>query len=318
MNRCALIRTPSRIAFAGASFFTKDAQEVKINQDTIEIKTDAHGKVDERVIDVMAVATGTPEGRWSAAIIAALWPYSNTTVGTDVYNLVGGTDTDTPCEFHCSDSSLVTLIAAAITKMPSLKFSSKESLVGQVEITGVRGNDMAWDDADSLISVAATGGDIADATFAPALIKTQPYTGVLTGVSGFDTGFDTEDGFEFVPEVKLQDGETNNVGKITKHFVEASALVKCKPVGPTIDQILAAAYVQDTGASRGQSLAAVGVELVITGGDGIDYLTIPNAAIKGPGFRFGALTLQNGEIGFVASRTYSAGVQQPLWTLAAS
>ena len=56
----------------------------------------------------------------------------------------------------------------------------------------------------------------------------------------------------------------------------------------------------------------------LVGADAVTYLTIPKAALRTAGFRFGATVLKNGELGFYCARNFTAGVQQALMTLAAT
>lgn len=316
MNRSALVAGPCKMVFAGATLFSKDDVSVRLDQKTFDIRTAVHGKVDERVQDVSAELKFTPEGRWNAATIAALFPYANTACGTSIY-----TDVDRPCALHGSDATITTLKAAAVTQMPNMKFSSTETLVGSVGITGVRGNNLDWDDADSLLAIAGSGGSIADATFAPNLIKTQPYTlDFGTDLGGTPTyvfeDMDSEDGFTFETSLELADITVDRLGLVDKKLISVGCMVKVKPVGPSAAAILAALKIQDTGAARGRSLGSN--ELRITGADGITYLTIPSCDVKTAGFRFGTTVLRNDELGFVAGRTFTSGAQNALFTLAAS
>jgi len=313
INRSDLQLGPARVVFAGASFFSKDVIQLKADKTTFEIKTDAHGKLDDRVDSRQLVASFTPDGRISADIIDALWPYADAKIGDDLY-----TDTDRPCVFHLSDSGRVTMIAAAITKMPSLKLAATESMIGALEITGLRGNNQEVTVANSLLAIDGAGGTFADTGFAPAGIKTQPYTGTFGAVAGF-ADFYTEDGFTVDFDLQTQDIVIDQYGLITKKLVSVGIMVKCKPVGVTTAQILAALKLQDAAADpRGASFADTGFQLQIKGADAVNYVTIPKAELKTAGYRYGSLQLRNDEIGFVGARTFTAGSQNALWTLAAA
>jgi len=51
---------------------------------------------------------------------------------------------------------------------------------------------------------------------------------------------------------------------------------------------------------------------------GATVVTIGAANIKTAGYQFGATKLRAGEVGFVATRKFTAGVQQPLFVLASA
>lgn len=311
MNRSALIAGPAKYVFGAAAWYNKNPAEIKIEQETINIAPDALGKLDERVIEVEAKLSVVPEGRWNADLIAALHPHTNATIGSNIF-----TDTDVPLAVHASDGALHTIVSAAVTKQPNIRFSVKETLVEAVEITGLRGNDKAWSDANGIYTVAG-GSTFADAGWTgPALIKTQPYFLTWGAVAGF-SAIDTEEGFTFETTLELQPMGTDALGRMTYKFKSLGAMVRFMPVGPTSAQILAAMNIQGGSAVRGQSLSS-GEQLTIVGADTVTYLTIPDCGLKSAGYRFGSTTLRHGEIGIVAVRTFSAGAQQPLYTLADS
>ena len=315
MTRASLVKGPAKCVYTpatgAATFFSKDDFNVALEQSTFDVRNSAHGLTSQRVLDVMAKATMTPEGRLTAAMIAGLWPYASSLVGTSIFGAA-----DQPLAFHASDGALHTILAAAVTKMPDLLFSAVNTMVGPVEFTGMRADGMDWDDADSLYTIAS-GATFTDSTFSDALIKTQAYTGAFGAVAGF-TAFDTLDGFKVTFPLETSAGGTDPHGILTRHFQSVGAIVTCIPVGATSAQILAAAKVQGAGAARGRALG--GTALTITGADSVVYLTIPSCSITNVLQRFGAgeNILRNGEVAFVAQRTFAAGVPQALFTLAAS
>jgi hypothetical protein len=113
--------------------------------ETFKVKTDPGGTLDERVDEFTCGAKFTPDGRFSAAIIAALWPHLSANMGTPLF-----TNTDRPCAFHKRSAGLATMITAAVRKMPTITFSSVKPLVGQVELVGLRGNNLDPDDAEEI------------------------------------------------------------------------------------------------------------------------------------------------------------------------
>lgn len=323
VGRTGLVVGPAKLTHRGATFFSKEDFVINTSLDTFEIKTSPHGKVDERAIEVKAECQVTPEGRYTQTLIDALWlPFANMKIGTSLigYTFVSpdvtavNSATDYPLVASALDGQKHTIVAAGVTKPPDIILSATKTMIGAATITGVRGNDLSWTDANSIYKVEA-GGEIADATFDPQDIKTQPYTATWGTVDGF-ADFETEDGFTVSWDVATQEMKTDTAGIVDIRLTQIAVMVKCVPIGPTAAQIQAALHYQGAEA-RGHSLAGVGDDLVITGADTIDYVTIPVASLKTAGYRFGSTVLRNNEIGFVAARTFSGGAQQPLFSLAA-
>jgi hypothetical protein len=332
------VRGPALNSYRGGKFFSKEDFEIKTNLETLEIDTLAHGKVDERAINAHVEASFTPEGRWSNALINSIWSdFANMVKGT---SLVGYTAThagsvstitamnsatDNPFVASAADGEVHTIVAASVSKLPEIFLSAKKTLIGSLGLRGYRSNAKGWQDAGSLYTIGA-GGSIVDATFTPEGIIVQPYTAVWGAVAGF-TSFDTEDGWTIRFNLTTKEIEVDSQGKIDVTFDKLEVMASCIPVGPTSAQILAATNIQGLsglhGMTRGYSLqndggGAIVPDLVISGQDASTIVTIGAANIKTSGFAFGAVKLRAGEVGWVATRKFTAGAQQPLFALAAA
>lgn len=316
-NRSAIVQGPAKVVFnapAGAvTFHTADDISYNIIRRTIPIRTALHGVIDQRDQDVMLDASIRPDGRFTAALIAALWPYSNSSMGTPLF-----TDTDRTLVLHGSDGATHTWAASAVTRMPDLLFSAVATLVGEVGFTGLTKNGSTWATANRLLTIG-TGADPVDSAFTVAGIKTQTYTAALAGITGF-TSFESVDGFRVSFLLETEDLTLDSVGIYQKAIRNVGIAVRCIPVGPTSAQLLTALNVQETGTKRGQSMNAGAAAFTIVGADTVTYLTIPKCTIETGTFRFGssAQALRVGEVAFVATRNFSSGAQQALWTLNAS
>jgi hypothetical protein len=317
MDRTTLVTGPAKCTFNGATFFSKTDIEPRFDQTTLNIEDSAHGITDQRVIEAMPEVSLTPDGRWSPALIAALWPHANARLGASIL-----TSSDLPLVMSGSDGEIHTIPAAGVFKMPNILLSATKTLVGSATFRGCRTKGSIWSTNNSLYVVTGSGGTIDDATYDPLDIPVQGYVANWGAVAGF-TAMDTVDGWTIEFDMQVEPIGTDSIGALDYRFKSLSVMARGIPTTPTSTQSLAAALIQGTGARRGRSLSQDGSgnprsDLVITGEDGIDYCTIKAAGIKQAGFRFGATVLRQGEIGFVAARTYSAGVQQPLFVLAAS
>jgi hypothetical protein len=145
-------------------------------------------------------------------------------------------------------------------------------------------------------------------------------------VPGF-AAFDTQEGWTISFAIKTQEIETDAAGKIDIAFDEISIMAKCIPIGPTSTQILNAMKFQGLTLprGRGQSLqndGAGGVtpDLVISGVNdaGATAITIGAAQLKTSTDQFGPFKLRTGEVGFVATRKFTAGVPQALFSMTAA
>lgn len=309
MNRSDIKKTPGRIVFRGSSFLSKlnTAIESQLISELFAIGTDAHGELDQRQKEAYNRVTITPDGRLTSTLAALLWPYGNPTIGTGIFS-----DTDYPLVIHGSDASLETFTAAALEEMPALKFSSIESAVGQATFLCLRGNDMDWDTANSLVTQADVGGTMADSGFTPAGIITQPYLADWGAITGFND-FDTMEGFNVEFQIGFSDDMTDARGLINRRIKTVTARVRCTPIGPTRQQLLANLSIQGTGAGRGKSRQAGGADLTITGDDGTDYFTLKNAILTDKVQRWGSEQVRVGDVAWIATRTFSAGTPGALF-----
>lgn len=321
ISRTSLVTGPSLNSWNGAKFFSKSDFNVKLDQQTQRIETSAHGKVDERVINVDAEVTITPEGRWNAAIVSALWPYAGSGLYADpVIGFSAGGASDVPLVM-VSTAETHTLVSAVLTKMPSIFLSTTKTMVGAATWRGIRANNSVWSSSTSLYTIDTGGApySLGDTTFAPSLIKEQPFVGVWGGTTGFGA-IQTQDGWTIDFNLSLEPLSVDAFGIIDYRYKELEVMAKCVPIGPTGQNVLDALKIEGSHAARGRSLnddgtGSVSPNLVITGDDSVNYVTISAAALKTGGYRFGATVLRDDEIGFVATRTFSGGLQQPLFTL---
>lgn len=314
--RSLLVKGPAKCIYTpsagAATFFTKEDFNVQLFNERFEIPTSAHGIIDYRKLNRYCRASLTPEGRFNAALIAALWPHSGNwiTPGTSIYDA----SADRSLAIHASDGALHTIVAAGVRQMPDILFSAVDTMVGPVEFGGVFADDADWDEASNLYTVAA-GASFTDATMAASLIPTQAYTLSLAGVTGFTT-IESLDGWRVSFPQNLQPWAPNSMGLMDESVTNVACVVTGIPINPTAAQIHTALGISSGG--RGESFGQGAGALTIVGADGVTYLTIPSAQITDGTFGFGSATLRNGEVSFVALPTFSVGVPQPLFTLAAS
>jgi hypothetical protein len=273
------------------------------------VGTDAAGELDQRQKEAHYRINITLDGRITSTLAAILWPYGNPTIGSGIF-----TDTDFPLVVHGSDASIETFTAAALETMPPLKFSSVESAVGQATFLALRGNNMDWNDANSLVTQADSGGSVTDSGFAPSGIITQPYLATWGAISGF-ADVDTLDGFNVEFNVQFSDDATDRQGLINRRLKSVSARVRCTPIGPTRQQLLTNLKIQGSGAGRGVTRQTAGADLSITGDDGTDYFVLKQAILTDHVQRWGSEQIRNGDVAWVCTRSFSSGTPGALFTI---
>lgn len=324
LARSTLVKGPAKCIYTpaagAATFFSKSDFSIKLAQDTFDLSTSAHGIEDTRKLNRYVRASIVPDGRWNADLIAALWPHSGTfiTPGTSIYD----SSADRTLAIHASDGALHTIISAGVRQMPDLLFSAKDTLVGAVEFGGVLGTDKDWDDPSGLHTIA-TGATFTDSAWLSSnLIKTQPYTLSVVGLTGF-SALESLDGWRVSFPRKLTSWEPDSLGLMDESVEDEAIVITGTPINLTAAQIQTALRTNNTANERrGLSFSAGAGQLTIVGLDGVTYLTVPSANVTSGDFGFGRAILRNGEIAFVGLRTFgsggSAGVPQPLFTLAAA
>ena len=306
VSRSSILRGPAVVIFGGSTFYTKDDIQLDLSLGTFDVPTSMFGKVDERVSSRATKVRFTPAGEWEA--LSVLWPYGASNIGDSVF-----TSSDVPLVIQTRDGKRLTLSAAAVTSMPDIVLSAGQTLVGPVEITGIGTDATEWTTDNSIITVASQA--FSDTGFSSSAIKTQPYTAAWGGSSPWSS-FQSMDGFRVSFDLGLSEIVTDSDGLVDMTVRDLAVRCRCRPMGITEAQLVTALKLQGTGNSRGRSLNSGSNSLVITG-TGVS-VTLTGAALKVGGMEFGTTTPRIGEVEFVATRTFSTGVANALFTLAAS
>lgn len=306
IDRSTILRGPAVVQFDGASYFTKGDVQVDISVSTFDVATSAHGKVDQRVDDRVCRVRFTPAGEIEN--LGVTWPYGSMVLGTSIF-----TGTDKPLVVHTLAGRKLTFSAAAITRMPGLRLAATSTIHGEMEFTCLGANNEAWTEADNLVAIADTA--YSDATFAPASIVTQPYTGVWGGSAPWST-IKTFDGWTVDFDLGLSPVTTDADGVVDMMFSDLTVRATCKPQGVTESELIAALKVQGSGATRGRSLQANSNDLVLTGTGLI--VTLKSAQISAGSMAFSPTSPRMQDVTWIATRPFATGVAGALFTLATS
>lgn len=307
IDRSTILRGPAIVTYNGATFYSKGDITVELGLETFVIDTSAFGKVDERVQDRIARVRFTPDGQFES--LGVLWPYGATSIGSSIFGA-----SDTPLVIQTiSDGKAITFSAAALTKMPDLELGATKTMLGEIEFTCLGANNEAWTVADNLLAIASNA--FADTSFSVAAILTQAYTGVW-GASAPWNSISTSDGWRVAFNLGLTPVTTDADGVVDMTLESLEVTATCVPLGITEAQLAAALKLQGSGATRGRSLASGASDLVLTGTGAV--ITVKGAQLKSGPMQFGRGALRVGELGWIATKTFSGGSPLPLFTVATS
>jgi hypothetical protein len=304
LTRASIIRGPAVVTFNGATFYSKDDIKLVTELETFDIEVSAYGKADERVRNRKMTVSFTPSGAW--ANLSTLFPYGASAVGSSVFG------PDTALSIQTLAGALVTFAAAALTRMPSITASAAKTLLGPLEFTCLGKDNTAWSATSSVYTVASN--PFTDSSFVESAIITAPYT-VAWGSTAPWNALATQDGVTVDFDLSLKPVETDSEGIVDFTCEKLVVTARLKPVGLSEGQVLAALALQGGGAARGRSLNAAGQTLTIASGSS-PSIVLNGANLKSARQLFGPASLRVDELAFVATRTFSGGAAQPLFTVA--
>lgn len=298
---------PAKFTHGAHTFYSKGA-ELIIDPQYVSMATDRHGTLDRRIVDMLGKVNVTPDGAWTSTARAALFPYANTAPGASL----GVADTDLVINCNDGSNTRYTAQCAILTQMPQLLLGARRSMMGQAEYTLIRQDNVSPNTANSFILRDTSA--YADSAITVASIKTQAYTGALSGIL---TGIETEDGWTVNFELSVSPKMSDRYGTIDIRFADLEVSVSCVPINSTVDTIMTAIRAAGTaGWTAGQSMQGAGAAFTLTGEDSTVALTIANAFAERGQFRFGSTEYRQGGITFRSTRTLSAGANVALFTLA--
>ncbi len=305
-TRSSILRGPAVVTFNGATLYSKGDITLTMELQTFNVDTAIHGKVDERVSDRVTRISFTPDGQFESQSV--IWPYASMSLGASVFG-----STDLPLVIKTVEGKTLTFKAAAITKMPSLVLASTKTMLGDIEFTCIGQENTTWTTDSSLVTVASAA--FSDTTFAPSSILTQPYTGAW-GASSPWSSISTMDGWQVDFDLQLEPVVTDADGLVDMTFASLEVSAKCRPLGILETDVINALRIQGVGNARGRSLQLNSNDLVITGTGAV--ITVKSAQLKSGPQMFGAGQLRIGELVWVATRKFTAGVASPLFSVATS
>lgn len=308
IDRTTILTGPALVTYGGQSFWSKGDVVVKPVFKRFSIETAHFSKADERFSDRKYEVTFEPSGAFTPALAAVLWAVAGKTVGSSI--LAG---TDSPLVVWGRDNSKLTIHNAGITKAPPLRMSVDKTLMGSMTITGIIAKNTDPTNAAAYYTLA-TATYPGDAGFSVAEIYTAPPV-ANWGASAPWVNFASESGWEIDFNMNIREDAADGIGTYDMILQSLEVTAKCNPVGPSVAQILTALKSDQ---AFGTSLASAN-DLVI--GSGIasrPIVTISKAAMVNSEAKFGVASKRIGATEWAATRSITAGVAAPLFSVAAS
>ena len=220
-----------------------------------------------------------------------------------------------PLTIQTIDSStgqLLTLFNAAVTKMPDINGTASATLLEEVEFEAFIVDGTAVSDAGSLYSLIDSPYQ-GDTTFDPANLLTQPIA-VSWGVTAPFDSFYTKNGVKISFGLSLQNIDIDGYGILSKRISDLSVTAKLTPIGVQQSDLLNALKLQGSGAGIGRSIGSAGHDLNLSA-PGF-YVRLYQAGLRGAPEVFSRSKDRIGEMTFVATRTFTNGLPNPLFYVA--
>ena len=308
ISRTQILRGPCQITWnSGSPMYSKGDVAVTVRTQTLGIATSGSGEVDQRAIAAESKIRFVPSGSWLQHANLLFAPMA-LTVGQSLF---GATDKTLIVKPFTSPQQVLTFKNVAITRMPTLRLTASETIFGEVEFTAIRSDMTTWEVADSIVGAGVYAAP-RHAAFDPADHMVQPWTSAW-GASPWDS-FETETGWTITPGMDLSEQRVDNAGLVDLCVRALSVTAQATPIDVGLNEaaVLAKLGHAGSGRVRGQSLGALGADLVLTSADGGSGVTLDKAALVDAQFGWGAETKRIGQCTWRATRTFTAGVANPL------
>jgi len=303
LARASILRGPGKVKINATEILTRGDIVLTPNISLAPVEFAHGGPLDQVLSDVFMQVEFTPANQITAGIIAALWPYTNPTLGA---SLLTTADVTAAIVGREAASNKITLAAAALAKMPSLKlsarapnlFSSSAQLLASVK------TNVARTVADSLYTI---GTEAWTGVVTRADIKNGTYSGSWNSI----TFGSTEDGWDVEFDCSWSPVTTAEDGTVDWTLEGVTVRASCTPIGQALTLLNSMpAYNQAIGTSQ---YAATDLVIAATGGLTV---TLKQAKLVSGPCRWGATTLRHGQVGFITTRYLATGEPSTVFTVA--
>lgn len=274
---------PAVVTFKGASFYTEKSITVDIKEDSVMPPVDAFGEVDRIRAGVSGTIKCIP-----VTASSVFWPYASALPGT----LLCGTASQA-LTIKSLSGETHTFPRACISKLPSLKPTLRNPLIGEIEFTVFppEGGEI----------VTSTSGAASIPSFDPDQIFRGPWTYTLGGEE-----FDTNDDISIDFSLSTTVCKTAKLGPCDLLMSGLSVSANFKSVGASTLERVVSVSIGARGKDRSLALS------VACNGFSISVPSM--VAIEAQGF-WGASETSTGSLNLASYRKFSGGASEPLFTI---
>lgn len=300
IDRTTIITGPALVTYGGQSFWSKGDITLKPIVGKFPVTVAAFGEVDGRINDKKVEVSFEPSGRFTAALLAVLYPYAALNIGASVYGAV-----DKPLVIWSRAGKKLTVPNAAITKLPNARFGVGATINGSITFTGLLKNSTAPETAGAywLVETAAYPGDTG---FTTADILTKAYASAWGAAAPWNS-FLTEKGWDVSFNLSLAPQMVDGLGTVDMTLQELKVEATAIPVGPNETQVLAKMQEDQV---MGSSYATA--DSLVISATGV-YFSLDNAGLTEADLGWGAQRKRIGQCKWMATRTVTGGVPDPLY-----
>lgn len=303
LARSAVLRGPGKVKINTTEILTNGDITLTPQISLAPVNFSHGGVIDQVLSDAFVQVEFTPANQITAGILAALWPYGTPTIGA---SLLSTSDVTAAVVGREASNNKITLAAAALSKMPSLRLSSRNpNLFGSSAqlLASVKSN-VARSAADSLYTI---GTEAWTGVITRADIKAGIYSGAWNSL----TFGATEDGWTVDFDANWQPVTTDEDGTIDWTLESVTVRASCTPIGQALSLLNSMPiYNQLIGASQ-----YAATDLVISATGGLTVTLKQARLVAGP-CRWGAATLRHGQIGFTTTRALATGEPGAVFSVA--
>jgi hypothetical protein len=296
-----IIIGPAIITRNGHTYYSEADITSELSRETWKPGSSIFGGLGERLVSQQQKLSFTPVG--ALDVVAKYIPWAVANIGATIFS-------DIPAVIKTKAGQTITWANSAITKLPSFRLSPVASAFSSaMEITCLGDLDKAPTAADSWNTFAAAAFN--DTTFDETKIRAGRYTATFGELEDIES----EAGFTFEVAIQTQPVKVANRGIVNMLLTEVTAVCRFNPVGlGNEDVIWAMMGLQGADAILpGERLAKGGNDLVIT--DGTHVFTLHQAGPQKALERYGLTALRHGEVAFAASKSFTLGALNPLFTI---
>lgn len=308
ISRTQILKGPCQIIFNGGNpLYSKGDVSITMRTQTLGIATSGFGEIDQRAQDIEYRIRFTPSGQFGLDA-SQLFNNRFLAVGESIF---GATDRTLVIKPFISPQQVLTFKNVGISRMPPMRLTAAETALGEVEFTAIRSDASTWEAVDSIVAASAHSVP-SHAAFAAANHTVEPWSAAW-GAAPWDS-FQTETGWTITPTMELSEQRVDNAGLIDLCLRAFSVTAQAVPVDTGLNEAVVMARLGHSGAGkvRGQSLAALGDDLTLTGQISGIVVELDKAALIDVQLGYGSETKRIGQCTWRATRTFTTGTANPL------